>query len=273
MPLQFVKSLVFSWLRREDRVVLLTPPNIGVGNFLYIWLQAAILRDRGIDAWALHTAPMEGWLAQFPKVRELLVEPANIDWRASRRHGYFQGHGYDFDDDSLSSFTDRYLLSRNPFVDSIGQYSTRSDTVVINIRRGDYYSVPELRGNYSFDVSEFIHSALPLHGQEPERVVLVSDDPDWCRIKLSWLAELYDVEWPRLGEEPSINLARLAGAERLVLANSTFSYWGGYMSMVRSSEAVVVCPAFHARHIGGGRTFHAMKRWTIVEDIPGGWDG
>lgn len=97
----------------------------------------------------------------------------------------------------------------------------------LHVRRGDYVAVP----NYS----KIFGACSPryfLRGfeamSEDLPVVIVSDDPDWCRGMVS--------DWPNLerievvsGTSHFDDLATLAGATELVMSNSTFSWWGALL--------------------------------------------
>ena len=48
-------------VRVGPREVLWTPPNIGVGNLMYLWLWARGRREQGIDAWVRQTHTMLEW--------------------------------------------------------------------------------------------------------------------------------------------------------------------------------------------------------------------
>lgn len=271
----WAKSSLLGLVRDPEHQVILTPDKIGVGNFLYIWMQVMIKRDRGLSASATRTPPMDEWLEQFPAVRELLVERSEISFRASRLHGYYQAIPHDYSADDVSSFCRRFLLGGSPFERLVGRNPSEPGVVVINVRRGDYYSNPTHRGNYSFDVVEYVRAAVAQSRESAPitEFVVVSDDIAWCRVKLAWLVGEAPVTWFDEPGGPPAHLARLAGASRLILANSTFSYWGGYLAQARDPSAKVVAPWFHARHMGGGRLFHALPSWSLVESIPGGWDG
>lgn len=269
-----MKTRLLKMVRDPSHQVILTPARIGVGNFLYIWMQVMIRRDRGLTTSATKTAPMEKWLEQFPAVREFLVDEANLPFTATRLHGYYQGIGHDYSPDDLMSFCRRFLLDKSPFERLTEGYAAGTDTVVVNVRRGDYYSNPVHRGNYSFDIAEYVKVAVKSSRELAPigRFVVVSDDVAWCQLKLSWLQDEATVSWFDGAEGPAADLARLAAARRLILANSTFSYWGGYLAQARQPEADVIAPWFHARHMGGGRLFHAPPTWRLIENIPGGWD-
>ena len=53
---------------------------------------------------------------------------------------------------------------------------------------------------------------------------------------------------------PHEHFRALASARRLIITNSTFSYWGAYVSNVRygDNHGLVYAPWFHRRDIDGG---------------------
>lgn len=262
-------------LADPNNVVLMTPDGIGLGNFAYFWLQVTIQRSRGVSCHAVRTRPMQQWLDVFPAVNDLLIERSAVARRATKEHHFWQAWGESYDRDQLHDFTRRYLLSSQLFNETMSQYASGDDTVVINIRRGDYYSVPKFRGWYSFDVVEYVAIALErcLATRSVENITVVSDDPAWCQTKLNWLEEIAPVHYPVPGEPPATNLARLASASRLILANSTFSYWGGHLAGTRNSDVHIIAPWFHSRDHLDGAAYQLDPAWDIVEEIPGGWDG
>ncbi len=150
--------------------------------------------------------------------------------------------------------------------------------LTVNVRRGDYYSVTRFRGMYSYDIAEYLRVAVAesIAADGPVGTLrVVSDDPDWCRLKLGFLAEEAERVEHLAAARPHEHFRALASARRLVLANSTFSYWSAHVSNVLHGDnhAQVWAPWFHRRDIDGGRAWHLDPRWSVVRDIPGGWDG
>ena len=271
-----LRSALLTPIRNGDRTVLWTQPGLGFANVLYLWLVAAARRARGNDVVVRHQPVMDSWLPVLPRLRELTVDPAAVRFRDRRDLGFHQAFGADFTRDELESFVRDYLLD-TPL---LGDVKPSGDEVplTVNVRRGDYYSVTRYRGMYSFDVAEYLRVAVTASVAADGPVGLlrvVSDDPDWCRLKLGFLAEYADhVEHFDAGQ-PHEHFRALASARRLVLANSTFSYWGAHVSNVVhvDNHAQVWAPWFHRRDIDGGRAWHLDPRWSVVRDIPGGWDG
>jgi len=277
------KAAALSVIRRGPRQVLWTPPKVHLGNHLYYWLHAFHQQRQGTDMRVLVSDEMRPWSGAFPRVfNELTVDPGDLGLTDQRiAPGARQRFGIDFTDETLDAFIERHLLAADTeLTRGIEARSAPSD-LTINVRRGDYYSDPRWRGEYSFDVVEFVRAAIGAVQQDsPIRGIhVVSDGLDWCRTKLAWLEEIAPVSYPEAADGPLDHLVALAGSPRLVLANSSFSYWGGYLSAYRARTAPtgiptgVWAPAFNSRSLPNGRATQLDPRWHIIESIPGGWDG
>lgn len=267
------RRLVDAWRAGGPPVIWGADQKMGFGNFAYLWL-AAHVRESALPGIRVRDLPgMEPWLRAFPAIAQRFSAPTpTIPRRAHRIGGFFQGFDEEYTAEQLEGFIRRYLLPAPAL-----QRAARPDTgeVLVNVRRGDYYSVPEFRGNYSFDIAAYVAEALALQQRiRPiERITVVSDGIDWCRLKLAWMEEIAPVAF-RDGLGPIESLREIAGARRLVLANSTYSYWAGYISGVLHGDnhAEIVAPWFHERGVLGGRAYQHDPRWSVVEEIPGGWD-
>ena len=170
------------------------------------------------------------------------------------------------------------LPARHPVARRGLSPTTTPGLLTVNVRRGDYYSVTRFRGMYSFDVAEYLRVAVaesvaadgPV---EPLRVV--SDDPDWCRLKLPL---------PRRARRPRRAPRAPASPRALPRAGVVETAGAGELDVLllgrprqqhrpRDNHAQVWAPWFHRRDIDGGRAWHLDPRWSVVRDIPGGWDG
>ncbi|GAB3578066.1 alpha-1,2-fucosyltransferase [Calidifontibacter terrae] len=243
------------------------PTGIGVGNMFSFWLWAHHGRLIGQDRWVRRTDAMNPWLAVFPDLRPLVIEESNMRLRDQRDRDWYQ----DFDRfprSHLESFIRNRLLSSPTLPIAPGEH----DVVTVNVRRGDYYTDPQLRQLYGFDIASYVRIAMDgSAAQAPiKRVDVVSDDPDWCRSELGFLNEYGPVRYQLLTDGPIENLGQLASARRLVLANSTFSYWGAYLSNVHFEDnySMIWAPEFHRRDVNNGRAWQLDPRWSVVRDRP-----
>jgi hypothetical protein len=269
--------MVRDLVRRGPRTVMLTPP-LGprVGNFLYWWLHAHVRQAAGQPYRVVTPDHLEPWLVAHPALRDYGVREDQVgltdrrEWPAADLHMRF---GIDFDLDALTGFVRSALLEpRGSAPPALGP-----DDLVVNVRRGDYYADPGFRARFGIDVHGYLAVALDRvadRGPIP-RIHVVSDDIAWCRASLTpLLANRADeLTWAAPGD-PVTDLDTLSRARRLIGANSTFSYWGGYIASVRHEGRVhVVMPGFHAAGVHDGRAVQLDPAWDRVEEPDAGWFG
>jgi hypothetical protein len=255
------------------------PDWAGFGNQLYYYLHAFVEGSRGREVPLLvPSARGRAWLERFPALRELTVPDPGPGYRDSPRATTWDEvtrFGESFSRAELCGFVDRYLqpvLRVRP--DAGGE-----DTLVVNVRRGDYFSDPAVRGLMSMDQPAYLRVAVELArerrgGRGWESVTVVSDDPAWCAARLGFLAEHGRALDVRPGGDPVADLRTVASARELVIVNSTFSMWGAYVAGCARADSppLVVVPAFSVRPFDGTPPANLDPRWTVVHDIPGGWD-
>lgn len=261
--------------RRSLRLVNMPPESgIGVGNMLSFWLWAHAERRAGRDAWTMRTTAMDPWLAQFPTVRDLLIDRSEIGLLSARTLVW--GQEWDLHPrDVLEDFVRQRILTA-PRLEGARAADSDNRSLTINVRRGDYYSDPRWHALYGFDIDAYVRVAFDgARRQGPiERINVVSDDAEWCRRNLSWLADKgRDVAWHGPNGDPMDHFVRLASARRLILGNSSFSYWGAYVSNVLHGDnhELVWAPRFHRRDINDGVAWQLDPTWSVVRHIPGGW--
>lgn len=271
-----LKTRAFGLLRRGDRDVMWTIPGLGLGNFLYQWLWAHAGQQQGLDRRVLEQPEMREWYDVFPGVRERLIVPrAQVRLTDRRTAGSYSTFG-DNSPGEIDAFARDLLLSAPVFADALPAPEASTE-VVLHIRRGSYYTDPSLRRYYGMDVPGYLRVALEGSTRQDgqiERLTVLSNDQAWCRDQLGWLGEFAGTV--RHGD-PSASAAEdfrdLALARRSVLGNSTFAYWAGYLSNVihGDNHAQVWAPLFHIRETKW-QAVQLDPRWSIVADIPGGWE-
>lgn len=246
--------------RRGDRVVTMTPP-VGprFGNWLYLWLHAHEATAAG-RPWRVLEAPgMADWFDVFPGLRDLTLTKEQLRFHDRRdwgEHSWNQQFGVEFTRESLDAFIVDVLATHIPRDDS--------DTVVVNVRRGDYYEQDHLRAVYSFDQAGYLSEALE-RVRPAARLRLVSDDPEWCRENLGALLEGHAEEVVYEPRGAVGNFLAVSGSRSLIGTNSTFSYWGGYIAGVLHPDARIVMPRFHARLKNRTDAYQLDPSWTIID--------
>lgn len=242
-------------------MVIMTPTEgLRFGNWLYLWLSAHERSNAGNLTRVLEVPRMEPWLAAFPELRRLTISSAVMRFRDRRGwdHASWNQHfGVEFTRSTLNSFIEDCI------VDAIEPDATGS--LVMNIRRGNYYTDPDLRARYAFDQVGYLTAALA-HFGEIQQLVVVSDDPQWCRDNLADMLRGKCDALVFADAEPLANFRTVARASCIIGTNSTFSYWGAYIAGVLHKHPVIVMPRFHARFAPGKTdAYHLDPRWTAIE--------
>ncbi|MCD2441012.1 alpha-1,2-fucosyltransferase [Agromyces sp. SYSU K20354] len=245
-------------MRRGERTVITTPSTgLRLGNLLYVWLQAHRRTRAGAPTLAREARAMAPWLTAFPELSALTIAPGGVrfsDRRTWDDAWLYQRFGVDFTADDLAAFVRETLASH--------VVPDRTETLVINVRRGDYYA--EFASKYAFDQAGYLAATLDRLAPA-ERALVVSDDADWCRTNLDSVIRMRadEVEYAR--PDPLANFLAVAGAARIIGTNSTFTYWAAYVAGVIHANAEVVMPRFHARMAHGTDAHQLDPRWTIID--------
>lgn len=271
-----LRSVVRHVVRRGSRIAVVVPEWAGFGNQLYYYFHVDRLQRSGVDAYAVPSERGRAWLDHFPSIRESLTRaPSEIrffdridttDWNEL---GAFGVH---YSRDDLTRFVETHLLS----IPALRHPDLSERVLTINVRRGDYYSDPAVRGTLGFDQLAFLSTALERYAAtrpRPALIHVVSDDPGWCAIRLGFLSDFADrVTFNSPDSRPIDDFCAVARANDLVITNSTFSVWAAHAASLRGGDdALVIAPAFGTRP-HRGRWVPLDPEWTIIDEIPGGWD-
>lgn len=263
-------------LRTQEPYVIWGNEPMNGGNYLYLWATAWARHRTTGTRWQVRYKPkMAPWLQEFPGLAALTVREEDVGFRQPRSVEWGQRPQVDFLLPDLKEFCREVLLPGSDFCAREAQ--VMPEATVVNVRRGDYYSVPAHRRQYGMDIRGYVAAALAALPQEgTSRVVFVSDDVAWCREHLTDVVGPDREALTLPGEHDMFrDLAQLAFARNLILANSTFSYWGGYLASARPAPLRprrVVAPLFFGRSYEYGESNLLLPEWlALPEDswLPG----
>ena len=249
-------------IRKKQKNVLKIPLQLRLGNLLYFYLHCHKMKLQNKEVYILHTETMDYWLKYFPNLKDFVLHSDdfkfydNLDYFSS----YYQNFGIDFNINELTDFINQYILTESFFKNFAADHRT-----VINIRRGDFYS-SEKKSPSEFDQIQYVKRIFKNH---PELLTLpvfvISDDISWCQKELYFLEKVSHLHFLP-DNKPIDDFIAISTAKNLIVTNSTFSYWGGYISKVINKENLVIAPNFGATFYKDSIAIQLHSDWKI-EDI------
>lgn len=116
-----------------------------------------------------------------------------------------------------------------------------SDAICLHIRRGDYVSNKHANDFHGLCELEYYNEALSIVSKDLAlpHCFIFSDEPGWVRenMLLPFTTTIVDINGP---DTPHEDLWLMAACRRFVIANSSLSWWGAWLS--NHSDKIVVAP-------------------------------
>ncbi|MGD8200612.1 alpha-1,2-fucosyltransferase [Ornithinimicrobium sp. W1679] len=251
----------------------------GFGNQLFFYLRAHAQRRRGVDYWLVRGDRATTWMAHFPQLRHLTIDRHEVrladarddsPWHLVSSVGTSPAAA-SWDD--VRTFIETYLMTAGIFRPD----AHLSQGVTLNVRRGDYFSDPQVRGLFSFDQIAYIDEVVGRLRTQHRRLAeirVVSDDVLWCKQRLRHLKQATDHLTFVESEDPLGDFRTVACSRELIIMNSSFSIWAAYISncLYGDNHGLIHAPAFGTRPFNGTTWPSIDGRWDIIRSIPGGWD-
>ena len=127
-----------------------------------------------------------------------------------------------------------------------GQDIVKNNYVAIHVRRGDYvdnpFYVDLMKTDYYKDaMAEFMNGDF----------MVFSDDIEWCKRQ-----DIFQGCRFAYGSNEIDDLNFMAGCEGVIMANSSFSWWGAYLS-----DARVVAPK---QWFTDGTSIKLLSNWKVI---------
>lgn len=259
---RLLKKITSKILLKNQKQVIEIPEQARFGNILYFFLHCYIEREKNNNVFILYTKTMDYWLTHFPKLNAFILNPNefkrydNKDWFVE----YYQIFGTDFTEIKLNEFIDTYILSSNYF-------NENKNNTVINIRRGDFYEKGKILPA-NFDQLKFLEIVIQKYPTIFNNLIeIVSDDVKWCEENLSNILKEHCTGKIQYNYEsnPFEDFVSICTAKNLIINNSTFSYWGGYINSRLRNDHNVISPNFGATFYKDSIAVQLHPDWKIIE--------
>lgn len=149
-------------------------------------------------------------------------------------------------------------LSNN--VKNIAEDMQIRESVFIHVRRGDYLKtdfVDLSNTAYYQNAIRFIEDNVE---NKKIHLYIISDDPEYCKSHFSFLAN-YPTTYI-IGNKDYEDLYLMSQCKYAIIANSSFSWWGAYLS-----NAKIVCAPFYRLKSKQDRPYNVLypNNWNIIK--------
>jgi hypothetical protein len=172
-------------------------------------------------------------------------------------NGYFQSYKYfencediikkqfEFKDDLKSKC--QLLLPNND-----------KENIAIHVRRTDYVNNPS---HYNLSIRYYLNALEAFGDWQSYNIIFFSDDIEYCKWHFSCLPNAYFIHGTEIED-----LCTMSLCDHFIIANSSFSWWGGWLC--KSPDKIIVRPK---EHFAGNQLKHDIKDlypedWIVVSD-------
>ena len=182
-----------------------------------------------------------GWHTHIYKEKEAMVYDELVNKISSDTYfkGFWQNQKYflEYREDLLKMLQPKGKRSESVYeaVEAV----SRTNSVAVHIRRGDYVSI-------GCDLKmEYYDKALELMNQKAEKgfeVFVFSDDIKFCKNFLSKYAGKINIIYPEYESDNRTmdDLLIMSRCKHIIMANSSYSWWAAWLN--RNAEKIVICP-------------------------------
>ena len=110
-------------------------------------------------------------------------------------------------------------------------YDLAKDTIAISIRRGDYTGNPNY---HNLPIRYYLLALLSIKDWKKKNIILFSDDIAYCRVHFGALPNVKFSE----NNSPIEDLCLMSQCNYFILSNSTFSWFGSYLSEHKNKKVI-----------------------------------
>ena len=121
-------------------------------------------------------------------------------------------------------------------------YEPTKNSLSIHIRRGDFLNPEVIKGGWFSCPKEYWEAAFKVMNKKYDKVIIISDDIDWCKTALEFDANVIyaDKKMENSTLFGDLFLPSLCGDN--IISASTFSWWGMYLNNNPNKKVIMPYP-------------------------------
>lgn len=163
--------------------------------------------------------------------------------------GYFQSSKYfDFIENDIKNI----FTFKKDIIERANRIEKITGGVSVHIRRGDYLTSPD---HHPTQGIEYYQNAASYFNSE-SIFYIFSDDTEWCRNNIK-IGNSKIIE----SNDPYIDMYLMSQCEGHIIANSSFSWWGSWLS---NSKKTIAPANWFGKYINNDVSDVYCKDWIII---------
>jgi hypothetical protein len=178
--------------------------------------------------------------------------------------GYWQTEKY-FSD--ISETIRRDFTFKRPLTGKNAELAERlqqSTSVVIHVRRGDYFATDEGGRNVAVCTAAYYQNAIKLLKSKiaQPHYFIFSDEPDWVKRNFQLTGQVTIVDHNNTAADSHCDLQLMSMGKHMIIANSTFSWWAAWLN--RNPDKIICVPEIWSYDPGTYNRDIIPKSWLKV---------
>lgn len=155
--------------------------------------------------------------------------------------GFFQKEYY-FNDIRPQILKDFELTIQDDYIKKLESDILSSNSICINVRRGDYVTNQNTNNFHGFHGVEYINSAISEITKKIKNPMfyIFSDDIEWCVENLKIDYPHFFVDHTYKGNKFSSYLKLMSSCKNFIIPNSTFAWWATWLN--QNEQKIVYVP-------------------------------
>lgn len=142
--------------------------------------------------------------------------------------GFYQSWRYF--EDVRTQVLSKYFIPSEEVLKNLNKYNLSNSSLGISVRRGDYLM---LQNNHCILGVDYYQKAFDDHFKNKvDQIFVFSDDLPWCR-------QIFGPTATYVEDTVGTQLFLMSKMKNLILSNSTFAWWGGYLNQ---NEGTIIAP-------------------------------
>jgi hypothetical protein len=128
------------------------------------------------------------------------------------------------------------------------------ECISLHIRRGDYAKLQD----YHILLDEEYYKKSLEHFSDDLPVIIFSDDPEWCHLQNIFSSDRFIISE---NNKTGIDLCLMAMCKYHIIANSSLSWWGSYLS---DSKKTIAPKKWFNEKLGYDCSDKYLKKWIVI---------